>query len=125
MTEEVKEILIREHPNGLRVVLDQKFPSDCDAAGDLTGINCEDLATLPLDVLTSHRRPSCFSEGAPATFASVGRDSRLEDPGRPDSITQRFNLKIRSSGLPPWNCATRYGSRASSGGGSEVDVMMY
>lgn len=45
--------------------------------------------------------------------------------GRPDSITQRFNLKIRSSGLPPWNCATRYGSRASSGGGSEVDVMMY
>lgn len=49
MTEEVKEILIREHPNGLRGVLDQEFPSDCDAAGDLTGINCEDLATLPLD----------------------------------------------------------------------------
>ena len=49
MTEEVKEILIREHPNGLRVVLDQEFPSDCDAASDLTGINCEYLATLPLD----------------------------------------------------------------------------
>ena len=49
MTEEVKEILIREHPNGLRVVLDQEFPSDCDAAGNLTGINCEDLATLLLD----------------------------------------------------------------------------
>lgn len=38
-----------QRPNGLRVVLDQEFPSDCDAAGDLTGINCEDLATLPLD----------------------------------------------------------------------------
>lgn len=45
ITEEVKEILIREHPDGLRV---EEFPSDCNAAADLIGINCEDLATLLL-----------------------------------------------------------------------------
>lgn len=49
MTDEVKEILIREHPDGLRVVLDEEFPSNCNAAGDVIGINCEDLARCLLD----------------------------------------------------------------------------
>lgn len=49
MTEEVKEALIREHPDGLRVVLAEEFPSECNAAGDLLGIDCDDLATLLLD----------------------------------------------------------------------------
>ena len=49
MTEEVKETLIREHPDGLRVVLAEEFPSECNAASDLLGITCEDLATLLLD----------------------------------------------------------------------------
>lgn len=49
MTEEVKEILTRECPNGLLVVLDEEFPSDCYAAADLIGINCEDLAAELLD----------------------------------------------------------------------------
>jgi hypothetical protein len=49
MTEEVKEMLIQEHPSGLRVVLDEEFPSDCAAAGDLIGINSEDRVTLLID----------------------------------------------------------------------------
>lgn len=49
MTEELKGILIREHPDGLRVVLAEEFPPDCTSVSDLIGIDCENIATLLLD----------------------------------------------------------------------------
>jgi len=49
MTETLKEALIREHPDGLRVVLAAEFPQDCASVADLIGIDCENLATLLLD----------------------------------------------------------------------------
>ena len=49
MTEELKEILIREHPDGLRIVLAEEFPPDYTSGSDLIGIDCENLATLLLE----------------------------------------------------------------------------
>lgn len=48
MTAELKEVLIREHPEGLRVVLAEEFPPDYTSVSDLIGIDCENLATLLL-----------------------------------------------------------------------------
>ena len=42
LTDEVKETLIDEHPDGLRVVLEEENPQDATSAGDLLGINLED-----------------------------------------------------------------------------------
>jgi len=49
MTEEVKETLIREHPDGLRVVMAEEFPQEAATVTDLIGIDCEDLVTLLVD----------------------------------------------------------------------------
>lgn len=49
MTEEMKETLTREHPEGLRVVLAEEFPQDWASVADLIGIDCENLVKLLLD----------------------------------------------------------------------------
>lgn len=49
MTEELKDTMIREHPDGLRIVMAEEFPQDGAFVADLIGIDCEDLATLLVD----------------------------------------------------------------------------
>lgn len=51
--EDVKRALIEEHPDGLRVVLDDEYPQDLTTAGDLIGINFDDP-----DQMLLHLRPA-------------------------------------------------------------------
>lgn len=46
MSNELKETLIREHPDGLRVVLAEEHPQDGPSVAELIGVDSEDLATL-------------------------------------------------------------------------------
>jgi hypothetical protein len=51
--EHVKQALIEEHPDGLRIVLEDEFPQDQTTAGDLIGINFDDP-----DQMLLHLRPA-------------------------------------------------------------------
>jgi len=51
--EHLKDALIEEHPDGLRVVLDDECPQDVTTAGDLVGINFDDP-----DQMLLHLRPA-------------------------------------------------------------------
>jgi hypothetical protein len=42
LTDKIKETLINEHPDGLRVVLEEEHPQDATTAGDLLGIDLDD-----------------------------------------------------------------------------------
>lgn len=46
MTEELKETLIREHPDGLRIVMAEECSGHGVTAGDLVGMDFEDPLTL-------------------------------------------------------------------------------
>jgi hypothetical protein len=51
--EHVKDALIEEHPDGLRIVLEDEYPSDMTTAGDLVGINFDEP-----DQMLLHLRPA-------------------------------------------------------------------
>ncbi len=56
MTEELKETLIREHPDGLRVVMAEEYSGDCVTVGDLVGMDFEDpLMLLEMEPPASER----------------------------------------------------------------------
>ena len=54
--EHLKETLIAEHPDGLRVVLEDEYPQEMTTAGDLVGVNFDDPDQMLLHLPSASER---------------------------------------------------------------------